>query len=51
MLRDMGGLIVIDFIDMTPAKHQREVEQKHAASVNEMGAQLRNHIAEGLQHK
>ena len=24
----MGGLIVIDFIDMTPAKHQREVEQK-----------------------
>lgn len=27
-LRDMGGLIVIDFIDMTPAKHQREVEQK-----------------------
>lgn len=27
-LRDIGGLIVIDFIDMTPAKHQREVEQK-----------------------
>ncbi|MGO2137021.1 ribonuclease E [Marinobacter sp.] len=27
-LRDMGGLIVIDFIDMTPARHQREVEQK-----------------------
>ena len=27
-LRDMGGLIVIDFIDMTPAKHQREVEHK-----------------------
>jgi ribonuclease E len=27
-LRDMGGLVVIDFIDMTPAKHQREVEQK-----------------------
>ncbi len=27
-LRDMGGLIVIDFIDMTPAKHQREVENK-----------------------
>ena len=27
-LRDMGGLIVIDFIDMTPAKHQREVEQR-----------------------
>ncbi|AFP85158.1 ribonuclease E [secondary endosymbiont of Ctenarytaina eucalypti] len=25
-LRDLGGLIVIDFIDMTPARHQREVE-------------------------
>jgi ribonuclease E len=27
-LRDMGGLIVIDFIDMTPARNQREVENK-----------------------
>jgi len=27
-LRDLGGLIVIDFIDMTPVKHQREVENK-----------------------
>ncbi len=27
-LRDLGGLIVIDFIDMTPAKHQREVENR-----------------------
>lgn len=27
-LRDIGGLIVIDFIDMTQAKHQRDVEQK-----------------------
>lgn len=25
-LRDIGGLIVIDFIDMTPVRHQREVE-------------------------
>jgi ribonuclease E len=25
-LRDLGGLIVIDFIDMEPMKHQREVE-------------------------
>ena len=25
-LRDMGGLIVIDFIDMTPSRNQREVE-------------------------
>lgn len=27
-LRDMGGLVVIDFIDMTPNKNQREVEQR-----------------------
>jgi ribonuclease E len=27
-LRDLGGLIVIDFIDMTPARHQREVETR-----------------------
>jgi ribonuclease E len=27
-LRDMGGLIVIDFIDMQPTKHQREVENR-----------------------
>ena len=27
-LRDIGGLIVIDFIDMTPIKHQREVENR-----------------------
>jgi ribonuclease E len=27
-LRDLGGLIVIDFIDMTPARHQREVENR-----------------------
>ena len=27
-LRDMGGLIVIDFIDMNQAKHQREVESR-----------------------
>lgn len=27
-LRDVGGLIVIDFIDMTPPKHQREVENR-----------------------
>jgi ribonuclease E len=27
-LRDIGGLIVIDFIDMTPTKNQRAVEQK-----------------------
>ncbi|MFZ3041124.1 MAG: Rne/Rng family ribonuclease [Thiobacillus sp.] len=27
-LRDLGGLIVIDFIDMEEAKHQREVENR-----------------------
>ncbi len=27
-LRDIGGLIVIDFIDMTPAKNQRAVEDR-----------------------
>jgi ribonuclease E len=27
-LRDIGGLIVIDFIDMTPVKHQRAVEDR-----------------------
>ncbi len=27
-LRDLGGLVVIDYIDMTPARHQREVENR-----------------------
>ncbi|UXA53292.1 Rne/Rng family ribonuclease [Xanthomonas prunicola] len=27
-LRDLGGLVVIDFIDMASSKHQREVENK-----------------------
>jgi ribonuclease E len=27
-LRDLGGLVVIDFIDMTPTRHQREVENR-----------------------
>ncbi|UNU72776.1 Rne/Rng family ribonuclease [Moraxella nasovis] len=27
-LRDMGGLIVIDFIDMADARHQKEVEKR-----------------------
>ena len=31
-LRDIGGLVVIDFIDMTPIKNQRAVEEKlHSA--------------------
>lgn len=32
-IRDLGGLIVIDFIDMTPARNQREVEQRLKESV------------------
>ncbi len=27
-IRDLGGLIVIDYIDMTPIRNQREVEQR-----------------------
>ncbi|WP_299071856.1 ribonuclease E [uncultured Paraglaciecola sp.] len=27
-LRDAGGLVVIDFIDMSPVRHQREVENR-----------------------
>ncbi len=27
-LRDLGGLVVIDFIDMSPTRHQREVENR-----------------------
>jgi len=27
-LRDLGGLVVIDFIDMSPSRNQREVEQR-----------------------
>jgi ribonuclease E len=27
-MRDLGGLVVIDFIDMESAKHQREVENR-----------------------
>jgi ribonuclease E len=29
-LRDLGGLFVIDFIDMTPSRNQREVENRLA---------------------
>ncbi|MBN7824493.1 ribonuclease E [Bowmanella dokdonensis] len=32
-LRDLGGLFVIDFIDMTPVRHQREVEKRLADAV------------------
>ncbi len=32
-LRDLGGLVVIDFIDMTPIKHQKEVENRMKQAV------------------
>ena len=32
-LRDLGGLVVIDFIDMTPVRHQREVENRMREAV------------------
>ncbi|MGS0828014.1 ribonuclease E [Shewanella sp. 0m-8] len=33
-LRDLGGLVVIDFIDMTPVRHQREVEKRMQDAVH-----------------
>ncbi len=41
-LRDLGGLVVIDFIDMSSNKHQREVENKlqHALKYDRARVQL-----------
>ncbi len=39
-LRDLGGLIVIDFIDMTPMRHQREVENRLRDAVREDRARI-----------
>ncbi|WP_224717566.1 ribonuclease E [Pectobacterium versatile] len=39
-LRDLGGLIVIDFIDMTPVRHQREVENRLRDSVRQDRARI-----------
>ncbi|OZI14424.1 ribonuclease E [Sodalis-like symbiont of Philaenus spumarius] len=39
-LRDLGGLIVIDFIDMTPVRHQREVENCLRESVHQDRARI-----------
>lgn len=33
-LRDMGGLVVIDFIDMQPVRNQREVENRMRDALN-----------------
>ena len=39
-LRDMGGLIVIDFIDMTPVRNQREVENRLREAVRQDRARI-----------
>ncbi|MBI5451527.1 MAG: Rne/Rng family ribonuclease [Gammaproteobacteria bacterium] len=39
-LRDLGGLVVIDFIDMTPAKNQREVENRLRDALKEDRARI-----------
>jgi len=39
-LRDLGGLFVIDFIDMTPSRHQREVENRLKESLKEDRARV-----------
>ena len=39
-LRDLGGLIVIDFIDMTPVRHQREVENRIRDAVRQDRARI-----------
>jgi ribonuclease E len=39
-LRDMGGLFVIDFIDMTPTRNQREVENRLKDAMKEDRARV-----------
>ncbi|HCM63698.1 MAG TPA: ribonuclease E [Morganella sp. (in: Bacteria)] len=39
-LRDLGGLIVIDFIDMTPVRNQREVENRMREAVRQDRARI-----------
>ncbi|SPT67710.1 Ribonuclease E [Anaerobiospirillum thomasii] len=39
-LRDVGGLIVIDFIDMTPIKNQREIEKRMRDAVRQDRARI-----------
>ncbi|MDP6381415.1 MAG: ribonuclease E/G, partial [Phycisphaerae bacterium] len=40
-LRDLGGVIIIDFVDMTQEKHQREVEQTLKESLSKDRARQR----------
>ncbi|MTD39901.1 ribonuclease E [Erwinia sp. CPCC 100877] len=45
-LRDLGGLIVIDFIDMTPVRHQRSVENRLREAVRQDRARIQiSHIS------
>jgi ribonuclease E len=39
-IRDLGGLIVIDFIDMGPSKHQRSVESRLREAVRQDRARV-----------
>jgi ribonuclease E len=39
-LRDLGGLVVIDFIDMSPVKHQRDVENRMKDAVTNDRARI-----------
>ncbi|WP_236840091.1 ribonuclease E [Blochmannia endosymbiont of Camponotus nipponensis] len=39
-LRDVGGLIVIDFIDMTPIRHQRDIENHLKIAVHQDRARI-----------
>jgi len=39
-LRDLGGLFVVDFIDMTPARNQREVENRLRDAMKEDRARV-----------
>ncbi|RKF20140.1 ribonuclease E [Alginatibacterium sediminis] len=39
-LRDLGGLIVIDYIDMTPVRNQREVENRFRDAVRQDRARI-----------
>ncbi len=39
-LRDLGGLFVIDFIDMTPSRNQREVENRLREAMKEDRARV-----------
>lgn len=39
-LRDIGGLIVIDFIDMSQTQHQRDVEERLKAAIEQDKAKI-----------